>query len=73
MVVNRETGGSATIRVLNAQGQEIRLLFSGNLGAGKWAFEWDGRSGAGRLVDPGKYRIEVLTDGINQSKEVNIH
>jgi hypothetical protein len=72
VVVNRETPGAATIRVLNAQGQAIRLLYSGNLGAGKWAFEWDGRSGEGRLVDPGKYLIEVLTDGVAQSKVVNI-
>ena len=73
VVVKRETAGPATVRVVNSLGVEIRLLYSGTLQAGKWSFEWDGRSGDGRLVDPGKYSIQVQTEGSAQSREVVIH
>ena len=72
VVVKRPYPGTATVRVVDSTGIQIRLLYSGSLGTGDWAFEWDGRDGNGGVVDPGKYRIEVLTEGVTQSREVNI-
>jgi len=73
VVVHRQTTGPVTVRVVNSQGLEVRRLYGGSLPAGRWAFEWDGRGGDGRLVAPGKYRIVVETGGSAQSKEVDIH
>ena len=73
VVVKRSSPGTATVKVVNSSGTPIRLLYSGNLGTGDWAFEWDGQDGNGRLVGPGQYRIEVLTEGVTQSREVVIH
>lgn len=73
VVVKRETPGTATVRVVDASGAQVRLLYSGDLGAGKWSFEWDGKGGDGKLVAPGKYRIQVITEAGTQSREVDIH
>jgi flagellar hook assembly protein FlgD len=72
VIVHRETAGPVVVRVVDAMGLEVRRLFSGTVQAGKWSFEWDGRAGDGSLVGPGKYRIEVQTEGTTQSREVNI-
>ncbi len=73
VVVKREAPGPVTVRVSDATGTEVRRLYEGNLGAGRWAFEWDGRSQDGRLVAPGNYRIEVTSEGVVQSRNVEIH
>jgi len=73
VVVRRETAGPVVVRVLDPHGVEIRRLFSGTLQAGRWGFEWDGRGADGQMVGPGDYKIEVDTDGLRQSRDVNIH
>ncbi len=72
VVVRRETAGPVTVKVSNSLGLEIRRLYGGMLQTGRWSFEWDGRFGDGRLVEPGKYRIEVQTEGTTQSREIVI-
>jgi len=72
VVVHRETAGPVVVRVVNSLGMEIRRMYSGTVQAGRWSFEWDGRSEDGRLVEPGQYYIQVQTEGTTQSREVNI-
>ena len=58
-VVHLASQGLVTARVLDAQGQELRVLFAGVLEAGSWSFAWDGRDEAGSVLPPGRYTIEV--------------
>ncbi|HUO57737.1 MAG TPA: FlgD immunoglobulin-like domain containing protein [bacterium] len=72
VVVHREVAGTVVVRVINSLGLEVRRMYAGTLQAGRWSFEWDGRSGDGQLVEPGKYYIQVQSEGMTQSREVNI-
>jgi hypothetical protein len=72
VVVKRETAGPVTVAVVNSYGQEIRRLYSGLLNAGDWSFEWDGRAGSGVQVQPGTYRIQVMSEAGLQSRELTI-
>lgn len=58
-VVHLASQGLVTARVLDAQGQEQRVLYAGVLEAGSWSFAWDGRDEAGSSLPPGRYSIEV--------------
>jgi hypothetical protein len=68
MAVNRSTGGRVHLAVRAAHdsklrfavrkaGRDVRLLFSGRLGPGRYAVVWDGRNDAGRVVPPGRYTV----------------
>jgi hypothetical protein len=72
VVVKRETMGPVAVKVVDRQGAVIRQLFDGTLDQGRWSFQWDGRSQDGNLVEPGKYRIQVESEGSVQSREVRI-
>ena len=60
------------VRVLDGQGKELVLLFSGQLPAGTWAFEWNGLLKDGSLAPAGKYTIEVRAGSWVQVKELLI-
>jgi hypothetical protein len=70
--VRRSTPGFLTVRVLNAQGSEVVLLYRGDLKAGNWVFEWNGRLVDGRMAAPGSYQIEVQTGSFAQRKAIQI-
>jgi hypothetical protein len=72
VVVRRSTPGSLTVRVLNAQDAEVILLFHGDLEAGNWVFEWNGRLVDGRMAGPGDYQIEVQSGSFTQKKAIQI-
>jgi len=72
VVLRRSTPGFLVVRVLDAHGAELVPLYSGNLPAGSWAFEWNGLLRDGRLAPPGRYRIEVRAGSWAQTKEVLI-
>lgn len=58
-VVHLASQGLVTARVLNAHGEEERVLYAGVLEAGSWSFAWDGKDEAGSSLKPGTYTIEV--------------
>ncbi len=72
VVVNRSTSGIVTVRVIGPDGTVVRKMYEGLLQAGRWSFDWDGRLDDGRGVSPGRYRIEVVSGGSVQSREVLI-
>jgi hypothetical protein len=71
-VVHLQGAGPVTVRVVDAQGLEVRKLYAGVLGPGRWGFKWDGRAQKGDPVEPGKYRIVVDAGGVQQSQAVVI-
>ena len=73
VVVHREVAGPVVVRVVNSMGLEIRRMYAGTLQTGRWSFEWDGHAGDGSQVGPGKYFIQVQSEGMTQSREVYIH
>jgi hypothetical protein len=70
--VSPESLSFVTIRVLDNRKGEITVLYRGNLEAGNWLFEWDGKSSSGRPVGPGLYQIEVKSGSFIQHKNVEI-
>jgi hypothetical protein len=72
VVVRRSTPGFLTVRVLNAQGSEVVLLYRGELAEGNWVFEWNGKLVDGRIAGPGVYQIEVQSGPFNQRKAIQI-
>ena len=47
------------ISIFNLQGKIIRTVFRGKLHPGSNRFEWDGKDGSGRTIQPGMYLIGV--------------
>jgi hypothetical protein len=73
VVVDQVQSGPVTVRILGPDGTEVRRLYSGILGAGRWAFTWDGVLAPHQAARRGVYRIEVMGEGTSMSKEVAIH
>lgn len=72
VVVDQEKAGPITVQILSPQGFAVRRLFAGPLGAGKWAFSWDGIMDDGLAAESGIYHIEVKSETVTMSKEVII-
>jgi hypothetical protein len=72
VVVSRPTAGSVTVQVVGPDGVVVRHMFEGALAAGRWSFDWDGRLQDGVAAQPGRYKIEVLSDVAVQTREVLI-
>lgn len=51
--------GRVVVRVVNPSGNVVRRVDLGREPRGGEAFRWDGRSGSGRLVREGTYRVRV--------------
>ncbi len=51
--------GSASVKVYNVKGELVRTLFSGELDAGTYPFEWNGVDNRGASVASGVYIIEA--------------
>lgn len=64
--------GRLTVRVIDGQEREMVVLYNGNLPAGNWAFEWDGRLVNGQAAQPGIYKIEVRSGSFVQRKDIQI-
>jgi len=45
--------------VLDPEGRVRRVLFRGERGPARHMWRWDGRTGAGRVVQPGTFAIRV--------------
>jgi hypothetical protein len=72
VIVGLKAPGPVNVRVLDTSGTEVRKLYSGEMQAGRWAFEWDGFLGDGMAAIPGRYLIEVQSGGVTQYRSVVI-
>lgn len=56
---------AATLKIVNATGQTIRIVDLGDRTAGNGSYQWDGTDGQGNRVSAGAYRYSVSgTDGL---------
>jgi hypothetical protein len=72
LVVERQTVGLVTLRVVDAAQKEIRLLYVGVLKPGKWSFQWEGKMENGDLAQPGTYQVEVQSGSVTLHKQIVI-
>lgn len=70
--LHRTKKGPLTVRVLDVQGNEVALLFQGELPPGDRTFEWNGLLKDKNPASPGIYRIEIRSGTWVQTKEVRI-
>lgn len=73
VIIRLKNPGMVKVRVLDADGKQVRRLYEGTIQAGRWSFEWDGLMSNGEPASPGLYRIEVNSGGVTQSKSVSVH
>ena len=62
VVGNIEEGREVVLKVYNLIGRPVRRLAQTG-SARTYQFEWDGRDGSGRVVEPGLYLYEVRVEG----------
>jgi hypothetical protein len=55
-------GNNVALRVYDALGREVRILFDGRLPAGRHFVEWDGRDGRGSRVSSGVYYCRLTSN-----------
>ncbi len=72
VVVDTAIPGLATVRVLDGQNNEIRLLYAGILSAGTRTFAWDGKDGDGKVVSAGVYYLVVNSGTKVMRQEVHV-
>ena len=72
VVVDQESDGIITVRIIGPDGLEARKLYEGPLEIGQWAFTWDGILDSGQPASPGTYRVEANGGAGMKSKEVII-
>lgn len=73
VVIRRPSVGEVTVRILKRDGTPMVLLYQGQLKAGKWGFDWDGRLADGHLAPPDYYQIQVQSGPLVQTKSILIH
>lgn len=62
-VVDKGQEAPTRVRVTDAAGREVRVLYDGILPKGTWVFRWDGRLESGEASKAGSYTIEVISAG----------
>jgi flagellar hook assembly protein FlgD len=72
VVVNAPQKSLVTVRILDAGGKEVRVLYTGFVDSGRWAFKWDGLLENGAPANPGQYRIDVQSGSAHLSKDIQI-
>ena len=72
VVVNSPQKSLVTVRILDPTGDEIRVLYTGFIEAGKWTFHWDGLLENGEAAGAGDYRIDVQTGSTHLFKDLKI-
>jgi chitodextrinase len=59
--------GGAVVEITNSAGQRVWRRDLGNVGAGPFTLDWDGRNDAGRDVAPGVYTAWLVTGDLRLS------
>jgi flagellar hook assembly protein FlgD len=72
VVVDNPRDGLVTVRVLDGQGREIRMLFAGILPAGRRTFAWDGKTGQKSPAPPGRYNVEIKSGSDVMRREIQL-
>ena len=67
VVGNIEEGREVVLKIYNLTGRSIRQLAQTG-SARTYQFEWDGRDGSGRVVEPGLYLYEVGIEGGDKAR-----
>ena len=72
VLVETEKSSLVTVRILDGQGREVRVLFAGVLDPGQWNFVWDGLLANGSPALNGTYQIQVQNGSHILSKPVRL-
>ena len=72
VVVNTAGKSLVTVRILDAQGNEVRAIYTGFVETGHWSFRWDGLLENGEPANPGSYQIDVQSGETHMSKNIQI-
>ncbi len=72
MVLNAPQKSLVTVRILDAEGKEVRALYTGFVESGRWSFQWDGLLENGEPANAGSYRIDVQSGESHLSKDIQI-
>ncbi len=67
VVGNIEEGREVVLKIYNLTGRPVRQLAQTG-SARTYQFEWDGRDGSGRVVEPGLYLYEVGIEGSDKAR-----
>ena len=67
VVGNIEAGREVVLKIYNLTGRSVRQLAQTG-SARTYQFEWDGRDGSGRVVEPGLYLYEVGIAGSDKAR-----
>ncbi len=59
-----------TLKVYNQQGVFVNSIFEGDLDAGNYRFEWNGKNAAGQALAAGMYSVVMMTD--NSSRTIKL-
>ena len=68
-VIDSPAVGEVTIRVFDARGAEVRVVYRGALDMGTSEFTWDGRNEGGHPVPAGVYFVTVVAGGNRSSQK----
>jgi hypothetical protein len=72
VIVEQKAAGLVTVRVLDGNGEEVRLLYAGLLPPGDWTFEWDGHLQDGGHAPGGLYTVETQSGKTQLQKKISI-
>jgi hypothetical protein len=72
VVVDQAHDGEAKVDILDAAGQEVAQLYSGNLKHGQYRYVWNGMNSQGRKVSPGAYTIKIKTSSGVEKRHLEI-
>jgi hypothetical protein len=64
--------GRASLRVYDAAGRLVRVLFDEKVTDGRHATEWDGRGGDGERVGSGIYFVRLESEGRRDTQKVHL-
>jgi hypothetical protein len=70
--VEERLSGPGRLELLDLNGRSLRVLYSGPLDPGTWAFRWDGRAGDGQSLQTGRYRLEWSHGAHRLAKTVQV-
>jgi len=72
VIVSQEKAGLVTVRVLDENHKEVRLLYAGMIQPGDWTFTWEGRAENGAAATPGVYLVETQSGRTVLQKRVQL-